>query len=289
MTLINPVPQFWQPGSVTRSGGFTSIPAVYPKGGSTRGSSVVTLSGTPSYGLLLQYTVDLTNVMNGQVSSQVGLFAYNRSSATASLADLIAKFANHLARYHDVEITATSATTLTMRSLYWGFTPSLTTQTTSITAANVLTAATPPSTPVPGDMILLTAANTGYVASLVRTANMTATTGYGVVLRRPTRNLIADGRDVVLDVLVSGFAAVECGGTTAKTAATGTLSIFTDGSRPGMFNFGGFSHGATTSATTSASMFSGAPLAPVNIGRQLRAITTDVNPGQVFEMQIQAA
>lgn len=289
MTLINPVPQIWQPGSVTRSGGFTAIPAVYSKGGSTRGTSVITLTGVPIYGSLLQYTVELTNAINGQVSSQVGLFLYNRSSSAPSLADFITKFASHLARYHDVEITATSATTITVRSLYWGFTPSLSIQSTGITAANVLTTALPPSAPTPGDLVLLTASNTGYIASLVRTANMTATTGYGVVLRQATRNLIADGRDVVLNVLVSGFVASECGGTTAKTPSTGTISVFTDGSRPGMFNFGGFSHGATTAATTSASLFSGSPLAPVNIGRQLRAVTPDVAPGQVFEMQIQGA
>lgn len=286
MSIINPVPQTWLPGTPTRSGGYTAIPAVYPKGGATRGQSVVTLTGTPAYGLLLQYTLELTNAINGQVSTQSGLFAYNRSSATASLADLISKFASHLTRYHDVEVTATSATTITMRSLYWGYTPNLAIQTTSITATNALTAAVAPSAPTPGDLILLTASSTGFTAALARTANFTATSGYGITLRQISRNQVADGRDLVLNVLVSGFVAVECGGTTAKTPSTATLSIFTDGSRPGMFSFGGFSHGATTSAATSASMFSGTPLAPVNIGRQIRAVTPDVNPGQTFELQV---
>lgn len=283
---IRPIPGAYEAGTITRSGGYKSFPAVYSKGGSTKGSSVVTLSGTPAYGLLLQYCVGLENVLNGQVSMQIGLFTYNRSGATASLADLISKFASHLVRYHDVEVIGTSATTLTLGSKYFGFTPRLTIQTPLITATNVQTAAVAPSLLVPGDLVVLTPNQLGFTVVPFRTANITATSFYGIALREHGVRA-NDGRDQVYNILTEGYVASQCGGTVAKTAITPVLYVFTDGQRPGMFGFGGFSHGATAFAATSTTNQSGSPLTPVNISRQLRAITADVLPGQTFEMQIQ--
>jgi hypothetical protein len=282
---ISPIPGAYEAGTITRSGGYKSFPAVHSKGGSTKGSSVVTLTGAPAYGLLLQYTVELTNVLNGQVSTQIGLFTYNRSSATASLADFISKFASHLTRYHDVEVIGTSATTLTIRSGYFGFTPSLTVQTPSITAANVLTAATAPSLLVPGDLVVLTPTPLGFTVVPFRTANVTVTSFYGVTLREQGVRA-NDGRDQVYNILSEGYVASQAGGAGTKTAASATLSVFTDGLRPGMFAFGGLSHGATVALTIGSHNQSASPLTPVNIARQLRPVTVDVLPGQIFEMQL---
>jgi hypothetical protein len=246
---------------------------------------VVTFTGTPVYGLLLQYTVDLTNASNGQVSTQVGLFNYSRSSAPASLADLISDFAAHLARYHDVEVIGASATTLTIRSKYFGFTPSLTIQTASITAANVQTAATAPGLLVPGDFVVLTPTQLGFTVAPFRTADVTATSFYGITLREPMARA-NDGRDQVYSILTEGYVACQCGGTTAKTAATTAIGIFTNGTRPGLCSFGGLSHGASVAVQISIANQTGTPLAPVNLGRQLRPVTADVLPGQTFEMQI---
>lgn len=286
---ISPIPGTYEAGTITRSGGYKSFPAVHAKGGSTKGSSVVTLTGTPAYGLLLQYSVELTNALNGQVSMQTGLFTYNRSSATASLADLISKFASHLARYHDLEVIGTSATTITLRSEYFGFTPNLTIQTPSITAANVQTAATAPSMLVPGDLVVLTPTQLGFTVTQYRTSAVTAASFYGITLREPGVRA-NDGRDQVYNILTEGYVASQAGGTTAKTASSNLLYIFGDGSRPGMFSFGGLSNGATTleRATVATTNASGSgPITPVNISRQLRPITADVLPGQTFEMQIQ--
>jgi len=283
---IRPIPGAYEAGTITRSGGYKSFPAVYSKGGSTKGSSVVTLTGTPAYGLLLQYCVELTNVLNGQVSMQMGLFTYNRSSATASLADLITKFASHLVRYHDVEVIGTSATTITLRSDYFGFTPNLVIQTPSITAVNVQTVATAPSLLIPGDLVVLTPNQLGFTVVPFRTANVTATSFFGIALREQGVRA-NDGRDQVYNIMTEGYVASQAGGTTAKTAATATLSVFTDGTRPGMFGFGGLSHGATVALSIGTPNQSGSPLTPVNLSRQLRPITADVLPGQTFEMQIQ--
>jgi hypothetical protein len=246
---------------------------------------VVTLTGTPAYGLLVQYQLDLANVLNGQVSTQAGLFTYNRSSATASLADFIAKFASHLARFHDVEATGVTATTLTLRSEYFGFTPSLTIQTPSITAANVQTLATGSMLLTPGDLVCLVPGQLGFTVAPFRTANITAASLFGITLKG-NHSRANDGRDQVYDILTEGYVACQCGGTTAKTAATATLTAFTDGNRPGMLGFGGLSHGATVALSIGTSNSSGSPLTPVNISRQLRAITADVLPGQTFEMQV---
>jgi hypothetical protein len=283
---IRPTPGAYEAGTITRSGGHKSFPAVYSKGGATKGSSWVNLTGTPAYGLLLQYTVELTNALNGQVSTQIGLFTYSRSSTTASLADFITKFASHLARYHDIEITGTGATAIMLRSGYFGFTPSLTIQTPSITAANTLTAATVPSLLVPGDLVVLTPTPLGFTVAPFRTTNVTATSFYGIALREHGVRA-NDGRDQVYNILTEGYVASQCGGTTAKTASTATLSVFTDGTRPGMFGFGGLSHGATVALSIGTPNQSGSPLTPVNLARQLRPITADVLPGQTFEMQIQ--
>lgn len=286
MSYINPVPQTWEPGQVTRSGGYTAVPAVLSKGGSTRGSSTVTLAGTPTYGLLLQYTLDLTNAINGQVSSQTGLFAYNRSSAAASLADLITKFSAHLARYHDVEITGTSATTITMRSLYWGFTPNLTIQTASITATNALTTATAPAGLVPGDLVVLNQTMMGYTVQRFQTANITATSLFGITLLQP-RPMVNDGRDQVLNVLVDGYVGCQLGGTGAKVASTASLVAFLDGTRPGQLSVSGFTSGATVGATFPYSSGTIGPVTPNNLSRTITAISTDCLPGQVMEVRIQ--
>jgi hypothetical protein len=226
----------------------------------------------------------LTNSVNGQVSLQEGQFTYVRSSATASLADFISKFGSYLARYHDVEVTAVTATTLTLRSAFWGFTPNLAFK-NILTAANVQTAATTPSNLYAGDLVIVTQSMNGYQLSPFRSANITANSMFGLTLAG-MGNKIRDGRDQVYDVLISGFGSALCGGTAAKTAATTSISAFTDGNRPGMLNFGGFSHGATTSAVIGTSNNSGTPLVPVNLARQIKAITTDVTPGQVFEVQM---
>jgi hypothetical protein len=227
----------------------------------------------------------LTNVLNGQVSTQIGLFTYNRSSATASLADFISKFASHLTRYHDIEVIGTSATTLTIRSGYFGFTPTLTIQTPSITTANVQTAATAPSLLFPGDLVLMTPTQLGFTVVPFRTANVTATSVYGITLRENGVRA-NDGRDQVYNILIDGYVASQCGGTGAKTEATTAIGIFVNGTRPGMFSFSGLSNGATTAIYPSFANHSGSPLTPVNLSRQLRPITTDVLPGQTFEMQI---
>lgn len=283
--LIRPIPCTSEPGAITRSGGYNSFPAVHSKGGSTKGSSVITFAGTPAYGLLLQYSVELTNVLNGLVSLQYGLFTYNRSSATASLADMIGKFASHLVRYHDVEVIGTSATTLGLRSDYFGYTPNLVIQTPSITAANVPTVATAPSLLVPGDLVVLAPSPSGFTVVPFRGTNVTATSFFGITLREKGARA-NDGRDQVYNILTEGYVASQAGGTTAKTAATAALSVFTDGTRPGMFGFGGLSHGATVALSIGTSNQSGAPLTPVNLARQLRPITADVLPGQAFEMQV---
>lgn len=282
---IRPIPTAYEAGTITRSGNARSFPAVHSKGGATKGSTVATLTGTPAYGLLLQYTIELTNVLNGQVSRQDGLFTYNRSGAAASLADLIVKFASHLARFHDVEAIGATATTLTLRSDYFGFTPNLVIQTASITAANVATPALAPAVLVPGDLVVLLPTQMGFTALPFRTANITAGSMYGVTLKG-LNTRANDGRDQVYDILTEGYVSCQAGGTTVKSAATTALTVFPDGNRPGMLGFGGLSHGATVALSISAANTSGAPLAPVNIARQVRAITADVLPGQTFELQM---
>jgi hypothetical protein len=232
----------------------------------------------------VQYSLELVNGINGQVSLQEGQFTYVRSSVAASVADFISKFASYLARYHDVEATAITATTMTLRSVYWGFTPNLTFK-NILTAANVQTAATVPSNLFAGDLVIVTPSVNGYLVTPFRSANITATSMLGLTLAG-MENKIRDGRDQVYDILVSGYGSALCGGTVAKTAGTASINAFTDGNRPGMLNFGGFSHGATTSVTIGTSNNSGTPLAPVNISRQIKAITTNVLPGHVFEVQM---
>lgn len=282
---IRPTPVTYGAGSITRSGEFTSFSAVHSKGGATKGTSVVTLSGSPTYGLLLQYCVELTNGLNGQVSMQPGLFTYNRSGSAASLADLISKFATHLVRYHDVEVIGTSATTLTLRSDYFGFTPNLVISTASITAANVQTAAIVPSVLAPGDLVVLTPNMSGFTVSQFRTANITATSLFGIALKEHGVRT-NDGRDQVYNILTGGYVASQCGGTSPRSDFPQGINVFTNGQRPGMFSFSGLTHGATTWVTVSSINQSGSPLTPVNLSRQLRVITTDVLPGQTFEMRI---
>lgn len=282
---IRPTPTTYEAGTITRSGSFRSFPAVHSKGGATKGSTVVTLTGTPAYGLLLQYTLELTNILNGQVSRQDGLFTYNRSSTTASLADLIVKFASHLARFHDVESIGVTGTTLTLRSEYFGFTPTLLIQTASITATNVATLATAPAVLVPGDLVLLLPTPMGFTVLPFRAENITVGSLYGITLKGHNTRA-NDGRDQVYDILTEGYVSVLCGGTVTKNSTTASLNVFTNGSRPGMFSFWGMSHGATSAVTLSTANTAGTPLAPVNISRQIRAITTDVLPGQTFELQV---
>lgn len=285
MPAISVLPGDYLPGMVTRSGGYRSISALYSKGGSTKGTSVVTFTGTPTYGSIIQYTVELTNALNGQISTSQGLFSYDRSSTVASLADMLGKFASHLQLYHDLEVFAVTATTLSIRSAFWGFTPLLSIQTPGYTSVNVPTSATAPSLLHPGDLAILVPSATGFSALPFRTANITDNSFYGVTLNQmgTRRN---DGRDQVYDILVEGYVSCQCGGTVAKNAGNSTINIFTNGNRPGMLSFGGLSNGATASVSAAAVNTSGTPLAPVNISRQLRAITPVVVPGATFELQI---
>jgi hypothetical protein len=285
MPLLSPLATEYMPGQVTRSGGHKSVTAIHSKGGSTRGQSVITFTGTPAYGSLVQYQVDLTRTSNGQVSNSTGLFTYHRGPGAASLADFLIKFASHLTRYHDVESIAVTGTTITIRSDYYGFTPNLIISTPGITAANVATGAVAAGHLYPGDLVVINQSTSGFIALPFRTANITAASLFGVTLR-DMKECAKDGRDGIYDILVEGYVAALCGGTTAKTPATTTLNAFTDGNRPGMMSFGGLSHGATVSLSLSAVNTSGAPLTPVNISRQIRAITADVLPGQTFEIQL---
>jgi hypothetical protein len=283
--MIRPYPAPYEPGTITRSGNCRSFTAIHSKGGSTRGQSVVTFTGAPTYGMMLQYQVDLTKAVNGQVSTSTGLFTYNRSGSVASLADMLLKFAAHLNRFHDIAPTSVTGTTITILSDYFGFTPNLTIQTPSITAANVPTIATAPGLLQAGDLVVLTPTPLGFTTLPFRTANITAGTLFGVAMKaQGARD--NDGRDQVYDILTEGYVSATCGGTTAKTPAITNINVFSDGTRPGMLSFGGLSHGATVSLSIGTANTAGVPLTPVNIGRQIRAITADVLPGQTFEVQL---
>ena len=272
-------------GSFTRTG-YQAISATHSKGGSVRGTSVVTLSGTPTYGSITNYEFVVTNARTGAASRQSGLFLYARRPGVASLANFILAFGAHLEMYHDVLVGTYTATGFTLTSSYWGYNPSLTIANTVTASSAVGVAATPPRVLVPGDAVVIRPTLSGYVATSVAAPGSATDMMLGLVVD-DGREVPIDGRDVIYSVAINGFVGVECRGTTAGSSSSANMLMYTNGTRPGSFGFGGFTDGATTSITAGASNNTSTAL--INMGRQFRPVSDGIVPGQIFEMKISDA
>ena len=269
-------------GSFTRTG-YECLTALFPKSGATRGSITVTFAGTPSYGVLVNYEFSLKNVLSGQSSKQSGLFMYSRRPGAASLAGFIDAFSKHLAIYHDVSVSAVTATSFVLTSSYYGFNPALVVNSgvTSTSATGSLSVGA--SKLIAGDAVALKRLSGNWVISPVIDPLTTTDNIYGLVVNDRT-DFPVDGRDAVVNIAVDGYMGVECRGTATGTTASSSMVMYTNGTRPGSFGFGGLTDGATTSLQVNSS--NNTATAALNFSRQFRPTGEAILPGSVFEMKI---
>jgi hypothetical protein len=227
---INPFPCPATPGQQVSTGIHQVITLLYPKSGATRGQTTSTFTGTPTHQTLYNYSLsyvkanDATPVIS---NVQSGMFFYTRSSTAASLADFLLKLAAHLNRYHDVDIVTVTATTLVVRSRWFGQTASLTMNQNGVVATVTATTAALPARPImPGLFVAIN--ETPISGYMERTAkfpdanSLQYEMGITLLDHVPTRMA---PEDQVLNVLVSGSVWVRLAGNAPLVPATSNVQI----------------------------------------------------------------
>lgn len=228
------VPSPTNEGQIANTESYGIRTLIYPKNGSTRGSSISTATGTvPAYGQMFPYQVNMVRAVNQAPNISTGVFAYTRSAAAPSIADFLARFATHLNRYHTELSVGSTATTLNVFMDLHGYTPTVTLNANGLSlVVSSTTAALPPRPIFPGTLVGAASAGIpGYseqVAALPGSALITnpGNARFGVVIDSPTNETrMWSSDDVVLNVMYEGTVWMRLYGTAPIAPATGALEL----------------------------------------------------------------
>lgn len=286
MPLINPNWGHYNEGQVVTSALSKCRSLVYPKNGSTRGSNLETATGTPVYNTVYPYTLTMIRARDGQQNTQVGQFFFSVAPGAATLAGFLVRLADHLARYHDVQVTP-AATTLTIQSRFWGFTPVLamssggmsivvTTQTNALAPAPINPGTVVGAYPGPGPDRLLALPGSPAFGALVP-----GNAQFGIVvasMESPSKTT----EDQILSVMFEGHIGVRLAGANPLLGSTTSMNLgLVSSVNPGRFSVG-------PADTNNVLVSIGGSQGYLYQGTVFQPEEFNVQPGQVFRMRIQS-
>jgi hypothetical protein len=224
---IAPFPTQPTPGQQVSTGLHQVVTLIYPKSGATRGQTTATFTGTPVHTGMYGYSISFIKPGELYANVQNGMFYYPRSATVASLADFITKLAAHLNRNHDIDIVTVTATTLVIRSRWFGQTASFSMNYSGVVAnTTATTAALPPRPILSGLMVGVSETPiAGYNERIAKFPDSN-TTQYemGVTLwDHVACKMVAE--DQVLNVLINGSVWVRLAGNAPLLPATTSVQV----------------------------------------------------------------
>lgn len=259
---------------------------IYPKNGATRGVNLQTASGTPVYGTVYPYTLTMIRARDGQQNTQPGQFFFSVAPGAATLAGFLARFAEHLSIYHDVQVVP-AAITLTITSRFFGFTPVLamsaagvalavTTQTNALAPSPIRPGTVVGAYPGPTQERLLALPGSAAFGAVVP-----GNAQFGVVVSDMCNHSVSS-EDQALSVMFEGHIGVRLAGANPLLGSTTSINLgLVTSANPGRFSVG-------TADANNVLVSIGGSQGYLYQGTVFQPEEFNVQPGQVFRMRIQS-